>query len=325
METVVLDMSVQNSYDKNLSFATDLLTKGNIVAFPTETVYGLGGIISKEETFNQIYSLKGRPLDNPLIVHCSTVEQLYSLCFSVSTVLKKLVSSFMPGPLTVVTKKAVGIPNYITSGLDTVALRIPSNKVALDLIERVGEPIAAPSANISGKPSPTAAKHVFDDFNGRIPLILDDGQCEIGIESTVLFVEDQFVSLLRPGTISIEIIETVLQSKINIPTEKSVPTLSPGMKYRHYSPNAIITLVYTGKEAVIKAEKSSEKVMILLPEEISYIEDNYSNAFYYSEKNIYSLFRKADSENYSEIIIFVDQSTIEKMGLYNRIKKASSK
>lgn len=325
METVVVDVHNRELYAEAIQNAATILRSGNIVAFPTETVYGLGGIISRKDTINNIYFLKGRPADNPLIVHCHSYEQLFSLCLNVFPLLEALVTAFMPGPLTIVTKKSPTIPDYVTVGLKTIALRIPSNKVAIDLLKQVNEPIAAPSANLSGKPSPTEAKHVLQDFSGSIPMILDDGPCQIGIESTVVLVEEHQISLLRPGIIDISTIESTLNVKVMIPSEKNDAVLSPGTKYRHYAPNTPIQL-FTDETFLLQyIETHHSKILILLPEHTMLEIKFQSQIEYYSEQNLYSLFRKADEERYSEVVVFVDTITSLKMGLMNRLKKAAAK
>lgn len=325
METVIVDVHIRELYTEAIQKAAMFLRSGSVVAFPTETVYGLGGIISSKDTIDNIYSLKGRPTDNPLIVHCHSYEQLFSLCFKVFPLLEELVMSFMPGPLTIVTKKNLIIPDYVTVGLETIALRIPSNKVALDLLKQVNEPIAAPSANLSGKPSPTEAKHVLQDFSGSIPMILDDGPCQIGIESTVVFVEEHQITLLRPGIIDIASIETSLNVKMVIPNEHNDTVMSPGTKYRHYAPNTPIRIITDENELLQLVKSIRFKTMILLPEQCDVNVKTSEQIEYYSEQNLYSLFRKADEEQFSEVVVFVDIITSHKMGLMNRLKKAAAK
>ncbi len=327
MKTKIIDIRNldEQSYSNSIQEAVLLLKTGEVIAFPTETVYGLGGIISSKETIDKIYFVKGRPADNPLIVHCSSYEQLFSLCKSVFPLLELLVRNFMPGPLTIVTKKSSKVADFITSGLDTIALRIPSKKVAIDLINEVGVPIAAPSANLSGKPSPTQAQHVMDDFNGKIPMILDDGDCDIGIESTVILLEENQIILLRPGIIEVSAIEHITNIPISVSVELTASILSPGMKYRHYSPNAIVRL-FEDKELYKEAvQRNTLKSMLLIPENSSTFFENVSNTYRYSEHNLYALFRMADEQHYSQILLFIDESTAKKMGLMNRIKKAASK
>lgn len=327
MKTKIIDIRNldEQSYTNSIQEAGFLLKTGEVIAFPTETVYGLGGIISSKETIDKIYVVKGRPADNPLIVHCSSYEQLFSLCKSVFPLLELLVRNFMPGPLTIVTKKSSKVADFITSGLDTIALRIPSKKVAIDLINEVGVPIAAPSANLSGKPSPTQAQHVMDDFNGKIPMILDDGDCDIGIESTVILLEENQIILLRPGIIEVSEIEHITNIPVTVSVELTDSILSPGMKYRHYSPNAIVRL-FEDKELYKEAiQRNTLKSMLLIPENSSSFLENVSNTYRYSEHNLYALFRMADEQHYSQILLFIDESTAKKMGLMNRIKKAASK
>lgn len=327
MKTKIIDIRNldEQSYTNSIQEAGFLLKTGEVIAFPTETVYGLGGIISSKETIDKIYVVKGRPADNPLIVHCSSYEQLFSLCKSVFPLLELLVRNFMPGPLTIVTKKSSKVADFITSGLDTIALRIPSKKVAIDLINEVGVPIAAPSANLSGKPSPTQAQHVMDDFNGKIPMILDDGDCDIGIESTVILLEENQIILLRPGIIEVSEIEHIINIPVTVSVELTDSILSPGMKYRHYSPNAIVRL-FEDKELYKEAiQRNTLKSMLLIPENSSSFLENDSNTYRYSEHNLYALFRMADEQHYSQILLFIDESTAKKMGLMNRIKKAASK
>jgi len=327
METKLVDIRNLdgNNYATIIQEAAILLRNGEVVAFPTETVYGLGGIISNKEAIDKIYTLKGRPTDNPLIVHCSSPQQFYSLCKSVFPLLELLVDTFMPGPLTIVTKKSPTVENFVTAGLDTIALRIPSKKVALDLIIALGEPIAAPSANLSGKPSPTLAQHVMDDFKGRIPMILNDGACEIGIESTVILVDEQTITLLRPGIIEAAVIEEVSKIPVTLPKEMTDSVLSPGTKYRHYSPNAIIRLFYDKESLYVAIKENVQKSMLLVPESMNISLEHSLDIFKYSEKNLFALFRLADEQHYVEIMLLIDEATSKKMGLVNRIKKAATK
>lgn len=327
METKLVDVRNldNNNYATILQEAATLFRSGDVVAFPTETVYGLGGIISNKEAIDKIYTLKGRPTDNPLIVHCSSPQQFYSLCKSVFPLLELLVDAFMPGPLTIVTKKSPTVENFVTAGLDTIALRIPSKKVALDLLKTLGEPIAAPSANLSGKPSPTLAQHVMDDFKGLIPMILNDGACEIGIESTVILVDEKTITLLRPGIIEVAAIEEVTKILVTLPIEMTESVLSPGMKYRHYSPNAIIRLFYDKDSLYEAIKENAQNSMLLLPQSMSFSFEHSTDIYIYSEQNLFALFRLADEQHYFEILLFVDEATTKKMGLLNRIKKAASK
>lgn len=239
--------------------AADLLSQGETVAFPTETVYGLGADATNKKAVNRIYKAKGRPADNPLIVHIAHIEQLYQIIAGdLSEIGDSLIKNFWPGPLTLIFPKKEFIPAETTAGLDTVAVRMPSHALALALIEVANLPLAAPSANISGAPSPTRAIHVLDDFKGSIPLILDGGPCPVGVESTVVDIRGDKVEILRPGGISREELQRVTGNifeekieKSEIDSEidskekkiKNEYPISPGMKYRHYSPQTPLYII----------------------------------------------------------------------------------
>lgn len=229
-----------------LQQAAELLRKGELVAFPTETVYGLGADATEPEAIKKIYRAKGRPQDNPLIVHIAGFHELEGLVRgSLNPQAERLIKTFWPGPLTIVVDKKETIPAETTAGLDSVAIRMPAHPLTRAIIELAGVPIAAPSANKSGAPSPTRAEHVYADLKGRIPLILDGGPARVGLESTVIDVRSEKVRILRPGGVSREEIRELIGAYLHEPgdegegTEKSnmiEKPLSPGMKYRHYSP-----------------------------------------------------------------------------------------
>jgi len=228
--------------------AANLLKQGQLVAFPTETVYGLGADATNEKAVDKIYLAKGRPQDNPLIVHIASLQQLEKvICGNINKMIRKLIDNFWPGPLTIIFDKNDMIPDRTTAGLDSVAVRMPSHPVTRALIEVSGLAIAAPSANRSGKPSPTRAAHVINDLQSRIPYIIDGGPAWVGLESTVIDVRDGQVKILRPGGISREKImkslcfdENISNDDNELNTEKP---LSPGMKYRHYSPETPLLIV----------------------------------------------------------------------------------
>ena len=232
-----------------ISEAAEILKQGGLVAFPTETVYGLGGNGLDKEAAKKIYAAKGRPSDNPLILHVSSIEEVYPLVKALPEKAKKLMEAFWPGPLTLVLPKSDIVPKESTGGLETVALRSPENALTLDLIRACGFPIAGPSANLSGRPSPTEAAHVLEDLGGRIEGILEDGAVGIGVESTIVDLSEDSPTLLRPGAITIEDLEEVLGEKVAIDptllgksmTEGFIPK-APGMKYRHYAPKAEMIL-----------------------------------------------------------------------------------
>lgn len=226
-----------------------IIRAGGLVAFPTETVYGLGANGLDGEAVSRIFEAKGRPNDNPLILHIAKKSDVKELWHSVPDAARVLMDTFWPGPLTLIYRKSSIVPDEVTAGLDTVAVRMPEHKTALALIRAAGVPIAAPSANLSGKPSPTSAQHVKEDMDGRIDVIIDGGPCQFGVESTVLSLVGT-PTILRPGGITREMLEAVigpveLASSILSPLKEGETAASPGMKYRHYAPDADV-IVATG-------------------------------------------------------------------------------
>ena len=251
---------------KDIEEAAQILKAGGLVAFPTETVYGLGGNGLDKEAARKIYAAKGRPSDNPLILHVSKMEEVYPLVENVPEKAKRLMESFWPGPLTLILKKSKIVPLESTGGLDTVAIRCPDNALTLELIERAGLPVAGPSANLSGSPSPTEASHVYHDLSGRIEGILDDGAVGIGGESTILDMRTETPTLLRPGAITLEDLTDVLGEKPEIdPTllgkkmEDGFIPKAPGMKYRHYAPKAEMVLFCSLEEKESEEKESKKK------------------------------------------------------------------
>jgi L-threonylcarbamoyladenylate synthase len=227
------------------------LRAGELVAFPTETVYGLGANALDDLACAKIFAVKGRPQDNPLIVHVCSRTMANSLIEGWTAAAELCVQRFWPGPLTLVLPKTAIVSDVVTAGLPNVAIRMPSHPVALRLIEETGLPIAAPSANLSGKPSPTSGSHVWRDLKGKIPLILDAGACPVGLESTVLDVSGEVPLILRPGGISKERLEAVLgEIQVDKPSECQVPK-APGMKYRHYAPRGEMILMIGSTERVV--------------------------------------------------------------------------
>lgn len=235
--------------EESISLACELLKRGEIVGVPTETVYGLAGDANNPEAIKKIFQAKGRPSDNPLIVHISSISQLESIVSSVPKDAQKLADKFWPGPLTIIMPKGRNVCKETTAGLDSVGVRMPQNEIAREIIRRSGIPFSAPSANISGKPSPTNANDVFADMNGKIPLIIDGGECDAGVESTVISVLNETLIILRPGIITKEMIQSVLEKNVEVATAVTEgikiedAVLSPGMKYKHYSPNADVTII----------------------------------------------------------------------------------
>ena len=230
-----------------LDQAARVLREGGLVGIPTETVYGLGADALNEDAVRSIFAAKGRPADNPLIVHVPTVEDAEPLCH-ITPAARALMERFCPGPLTVILPRKACVPDVVTAGLDTVAVRIPSHPVAQQLLRLCRLPVAAPSANTSGKPSPTTAQHVYHDLRGRLPIILDGGECEVGLESTVISMAGDIPTVLRPGGITPEMLLTVLPEvrvadSVLRPLREGEKALSPGMMYKHYAPGGLLTLV----------------------------------------------------------------------------------
>lgn len=249
MKTLIKKIGIQDRRPEDFSGAAEILRRGGLVAFPTETVYGLGADGLKEEAARKIYEAKGRPSDNPLIIHIADLKALEILAEEVPEKAQRLAKKFWPGPLTMIFRKSSRVPKGTTGGLDTVAVRMPAHPLALELIRISGVYIAAPSANTSGRPSPTCAEHVYEDLNGKIDMILDGGRVEIGIESTILDVTSGIPVILRPGFITKEMLEgeigevaydrAVLLEK---PDKNLVPK-APGMKYRHYAPKGDLRII----------------------------------------------------------------------------------
>lgn len=260
MKTIVAKADLEN--EELFRKASDILKSGGLVAFPTETVYGLGGDALNPKASEKIYSAKGRPSDNPLIVHIADTASVWELAAEVSTQAQMLMEAFWPGPLTIIFKKKDIVPHETTGGLETVAIRMPSHPAAMKLIKDSGVYIAAPSANLSGRPSPTTAAHVEEDLSGRIDMILDGGPVGIGIESTIVDVTGERPTILRPGYISADMIKNILGDVMIDPALESVDMKvrpkAPGMKYTHYAPKGKLTIIEGEREKV--AAKIAELV-----------------------------------------------------------------
>ena len=255
MQTIIRKVDENCIDEKIMKEAGALLKAGALVAFPTETVYGLGANALDEKAAAKIYAAKGRPSDNPLIVHIADMESLKLITEEIPEAAYQLADKFWPGPLTMVLKKSDAVPYGTTGGLDTVAVRMPSHPIALAMIRYGGGYIAAPSANTSGRPSPTLASHVLDDMNGIIPMILDGGAVGIGIESTIVDLTEGVPTILRPGFITKEMLEEVVgevQIDKGLSADSKTPPKAPGMKYRHYAPKADLMIVEGASEAVIE-------------------------------------------------------------------------
>lgn len=277
--------------EKDIKEAAVIIKNGGLVAFPTETVYGLGANALDPEAVGKVYEAKGRPSDNPMIVHIARASDIGQLTPRLSPDIVTLIENFWPGPLTLVVKRKKGVPDRTTGGLDTVGVRMPDSQLALELIEWAGCPIAAPSANLSGKPSPTRAEDVIEDLSGKVDAILKGPDCRVGIESTVLDVSGETPTILRPGIITPENIEAAIGKKVamdpalyvnrprDVSSEEFKPK-SPGMKYKHYAPKADMTVIEGNRDKVqaeierLKTlnERLGNKVGVILFEEKAFIE-----------------------------------------------------
>lgn len=257
MKTRVLKIVDLQQDENSILEASELIKSGEVVAFPTETVYGLGANALDPRAVEKIFRAKGRPGDNPLIVHVSKTQDVDKLVKELPPKARALMETFWPGPLTIVFKKSSVIPSEVTAGLNTVAIRMPNHPVALRLIDYSGLPIAAPSANRSGHISPTTARHVLEDMDGIIPLILDGGKCRVGLESTVLDMTSEIPVILRPGGVTLEMLEGILgEVRVDLSVLKPVANgqkaRSPGMKYVHYAPRAQVLIVRGRLDSIVK-------------------------------------------------------------------------
>lgn len=248
IKTVVLDAFDAKKDIENIRLAAKAIAKGELVAFPTETVYGLGANAFDETAVKKIFVAKGRPQDNPLIVHVDSIEMMMPLVIGFDERAKALANAFWPGPLTIIMKRSDKVPSVVSAGLETVAIRLPSDEIARALITEAGLPIAAPSANLSGSPSPTSAQHVIKDLSGRAEMILNSHSCAVGVESTVISLVGEKPRLLRPGFVTVEELESVLgEIEIDRAVFNSIANdavvNSPGMKYKHYAPKAPVKIL----------------------------------------------------------------------------------
>lgn len=323
--------------------ASDIIRSGGLVAFPTETVYGLGADGLNPKAIKKIYQAKGRPSDNPLILHISSIEELYSLVRVVTPLAKKLINVFWPGPLTMIFEKSDIVPLPITAGLDTVAIRFPINTVARAIIKKSKTPIAAPSANSSGKPSPTRASHVKFDLDGKIDMIVDGGACKVGLESTVIDVTQNIPTILRPGAVTKEMLEAVVGivniDKAILEENSNLKPKAPGMKYKHYSPKAKIIIVSGKQEDIVKtinnlAKQSlseGKKIGIMATTQTKNLYDSFFDVFDVGDRNnlsiiasnLFKMFRKFDFLNID--VVYAESFDENNLGaaIMNRLKKAA--
>lgn len=321
-----------------LEEAAKIIKNGGLVVFPTETVYGLGANGLDENAAKKIYEAKGRPSDNPLIIHISTPDDAEKYCYT-SDIYYALAKAFMPGPLTVIMQKKEIVPFTVTAGLDTVAVRCPANEIAKALIEAASIPIAAPSANLSGKPSPTRADYVLEDMEGRVDMIIDGGECEIGLESTIVMIDGDSLTLLRPGAITYDALCMVCEdvkiapSVIEMLKENEKP-LSPGMKYKHYAPESPLILLDGDDENVIeylrKETKKKKCAVLCYNEEIEALSDAVLLPIGAKEDlaahahSLFTLLRDADKKECDVIYAHLPQKNGLGLALYNRMIRAAA-
>lgn len=338
MKTEIIRTDGINIEKNDLKRAARFIKDGKLVIFPTETVYGLGGNALISDAAKSIYAAKGRPSDNPLIIHIAAPDDAERYAFT-GEIYKKLAKAFMPGPLTVIMPKRECIPRSVTGGLETVAVRCPSHPIAHSLIKEAGVPIAAPSANISGRPSPTNAKYVIEDMLGRVDMIIDGGDCEIGLESTIVMVNGSSLTLLRPGAVTYDALTCVCPDVKIAPavleqlSENEKP-LSPGMKYKHYAPEAPFVLLEGDDDKVLQfiiSEQTKNRCAVLCYDEelpmldkalsvsIGKRQDLASHA-----NHLFTALRDADKLGAN--IIYGHMPTKEGLGLalYNRMIRAAA-
>ena len=338
MQTQIITIDPEKINNEKIKVCADILLEGGLVAFPTETVYGLGALATDAGAARKIYAAKGRPSDNPLIIHIAEPEDAEKYAHT-CPLYYKLADAFMPGPLTVILPKKEIIPDDVTGGLNTVALRCPAHPIAREIIKAADVAIAAPSANLSGSPSPTTGKHVIDDMNGRIDAIVDGGEAEIGLESTIVKVDGDSLTLLRPGGITRDALLCVCEEVSVAPAvtealKENERPLSPGMKYRHYAPNAPLVLL-DGDESdvqayVIEQSRSQRILMLAYTEEISLLggvnaidigerEDLQTQA-----KRLFSALRAANELELDKIYAHLPTQSGLGLALYNRMIRAAA-
>ena len=349
METLIRHLEGGPADDSVYREAAEWIKAGELVAFPTETVYGLGGNGLLAASASKIYAAKGRPSDNPLILHIADRKDLSGLVQEIPAGAEALMDAFWPGPLTLIFKKRKRVPRETTGGLDTVAIRMPAHPAALALIRAAGVPLAAPSANASGRPSPTKASHVYEDLKGRIPLILDGGDSPIGLESTIVDLSGAVPEILRPGYIGLPSLQKVLGTVVLDPALLEMPgkdtqPRAPGMKYRHYAPQVPITLIEgeaKGRAAYIKrkareAAKKKLRIAALVSQETLPFYQDYQGGHLLllslgersrDESIAHALFgvlRRLDTLNLSHVYSETFETGPLGMAIMNRLRKAAS-
>lgn len=343
MKTEIIRVDLSRLYDSinDIKNAAEIIRAGGLVAFPTETVYGLGGDGTSSDAARKIYAAKGRPSDNPLIIHIAEPSDAEKYTYTNDTYYK-LAERFMPGPLTVVLRARDSVPSATRGGLSTVAVRCPEHPVANLLIKYAGVPIAAPSANLSGSPSPTTASHVIDDMQGRIEAIIDGGDCDIGLESTIVKIEDNgTMTLLRPGRITIdelsEIAPVIIADAVTDRLGEGQVALSPGMKYRHYAPTSPLVLLDGEiEDAVeyIRSESFSNIAVLCYTEQRGYVAEQLPDADIFvlgaaldvneQAHHLFAILRDADKLDYTKIYAPLPSKVGVGLALYNRMIRAAA-
>lgn len=340
----LIDLKSGLDYEK-IKYAATIINEGGLVLFPTETVYGIGADGLNEKAVKKIFESKGRASDNPLILHISSMDMVNSIATDITNLEYKLMDAFWPGPFTIILKKKNNVPYAVTGGLKTVAVRMPANKIANALIKHANTPIAAPSANISGKPSGTCLEDIYEELEEKMDCIIDGGKCDFGIESTVVKVEDGTVRILRPGKITKEQIQTVVDSvvldeHIFHVVKSDSKVLSPGMKYKHYAPNAKCILIYSRNEdkminQIIEETNdftnNNKKIAIICSDEHKE-RYNCENILTYGSKhdldeiasNIFTVLRKVDLINADVVYIEGLEKTGIGIAIMNRLIRACS-
>ena len=342
MNTKILTVDPRSFSCAELQDAADLIREGKLVAFPTETVYGLGANALDAAACDRVFEAKGRPHDNPLIVHVADPSDAEAFAVTNDTYYK-LAEHFMPGPLTVILKSKESIPTATRGGLDTVAVRCPSNSIARELISHAGVPIAAPSANLSGTPSPTSAIHVIDDMMGRVDVIIASIDSEIGLESTIVKIEeDNTLTLLRPGKITVEDLLTVVDvvkiaDSVTDKLAEGAVALSPGMKYRHYAPKAPLLLIDSADSEYVSfvAEHEKDEIAVLAySEQLEEIRAVAPNACCFDfgsvldeadqAARLFSILRETDKQCFKAIYAPLPKTDGIGLALYNRMIRAAA-
>ncbi len=342
MKTEIVRTDEQNTEEEALKRGGRILKAGGLVAFPTETVYGLGGDAMNPESSRKIYAAKGRPSDNPLIVHICRWEDIYRVADKVPAAAEKIAEKFWPGPVTMILPKAKEVPYETTGGLDTVAIRMPSHVTARKLIDYAGGFVAAPSANRSGKPSPTLAKYVEEDLDGLIDMIIDGGEVGIGLESTIIDLTVTPPQILRPGFITDQMLSEVLgevETDVTILDANSGQApKAPGMKYRHYAPDAELTLVTGKEEAVVQYINDQALIKQQLGEKVGVIATTERMNLYQADvikcigsrkdetdigRHLYRILREFDDEKVTCIYSEVFDSQGYGQAIMNRLLKAA--